>query len=990
MSIRLRRIGKRNYVVVLMVALGSLILFQVNSLASTHQEVARNTRQLLSLDGTWEIIFDPQNEGRSAGWHQEQAFGVHNGRRAISVPSHWEEIEQDYEGVAFYGKRFSVPETWKGKTVRLQFDAVNYIAEVWVNDRVAGRHEGGYGPFEMRVDDLLKYQGDNFLSLRVIGPIVARDTVIDGMGKNDMPHWRGAITGGIWQSVRLVATGAVFVDDVFVVPQLKDNTAHVQVTLENTAHTGRNVDAEVAIYAAQTPSQAVARASQAITLVPGTKQAEWALTIHNARYWSPDDPYLYSAVISVGDDDQISVRFGLRELTIRNRRFELNGQPIYLKAAFFEGLYPTRLAFPDSEAMAKREIQLAKECGFNVIRPWRKPPPPMWLDLCDEMGVMVIGTLPVECMDFWPTITPHLRERIENEVYSAVLRDRNRACTVQWEIFNEIVRPDLGRLKHPMSMLARRLDPTRLILDESGGWVGGAGMYLPGQFEPEVFNDVHSYPGAPLNDVSYDYYLAISKTPEELEAMGLKPGRFTASMSKPGHLSVVSEIGYGSLPDLVDNNARFARNGNPLVPPYRYHMQMAHWIRDVLKESGLDAVYPDLQQFCLDQQMIHSEGNKRMIEAIRSNASIGGYAVHALTGGDWVLGAGLLDLFRNPKRSYWGAKEANQPRYLALRVRPRNIYAARGARITITGINDLDAVSGTLSVDIVSADDRSVFQTEEQVSLVSGISNLLDEKLETGSMAGSYTVRAQLTGKDGVVVARNEVTIDVFPEQQLTAPKAKIAVLDVNNSLRPLLERFGIPFVEFSANTPESLPVFVARAAAPNPRAEARFRALEKFVQQGGTAVYLETVRWGARELPSQVLPIHATAQQASGLWVGVSHIVTDHAVFKGLPTNCMMGQAYENVFAPLTLIGTGGELIVGSVSHGWHKGKKGSAIYKDNMHYQGPSAAWYGMDLGVVPHGRGRYVLSVLRIVENLGKDPVADRILFNLIEWTAGVNHQ
>lgn len=131
-------------------------------------------------------------------------------RREIRVPSCWETIEQDFEGVGFYARRFTVPQTWKGKTIRLQFDAVNYIAEVYLNDHVVGRHEGGYGPFEFRVDDLLKFDEDNFLSLRVIGPIVAQDKVIDGIGWSDMPRWRGAIAGGIWQSVRLIATGTAF------------------------------------------------------------------------------------------------------------------------------------------------------------------------------------------------------------------------------------------------------------------------------------------------------------------------------------------------------------------------------------------------------------------------------------------------------------------------------------------------------------------------------------------------------------------------------------------------------------------------------------------------------------------------------------------------------------------------------------------------------------------------------------------------------------
>ena len=91
-----------------------------------------------------------------------------------------------------------------------------------------------------------------------------------------------------------------------------------------------------------------------------------------------------------------------------------------------------------------------------------------------------------------------------------------------------------------------------------------------------------------------------------------------------------------------------------------------------------------------------------------------------------------------------------------------------------------------------------------------------------------------------------------------------------------------------------------------------------------------------------------------------------------------MMGQIYENVWSPQSLSDVGGALIVGSVSHGWFQGEK------DKQNYLGPSPAWYGMDMGVVPHGQGRYVLSGLRVVENLGSDPVADKILFNLIDWT------
>jgi len=176
-------------------------------------------------------------------------------------------------------------------------------------------------------------------------------------------------------------------------------------------------------------------------------------------YWSPDHPHLYRAEVSVACGDTVSdrweTRFGMREFTIRDKKFHLNGKPLYLKATFFEGLYPVKLAYPRQSRNGDPRNSTGEGRGFNMIRPWRKPPPPMWLDLADEMGVLTVGSLAVECMDF-PTQSANLSGWVENEVRESILRDRNRTCVVQWELFNEITdrQPNLKRLLHPMSVLA--------------------------------------------------------------------------------------------------------------------------------------------------------------------------------------------------------------------------------------------------------------------------------------------------------------------------------------------------------------------------------------------------------------------------------------------------------------------------------------------------------------------------------------------------------
>ncbi len=961
-----------------------IILFFMGMISCCHAD--DGARKSLSLDGKWEIIFDHKNVGRDADWRLDKVFSMQRAKRNINVPSCWEEIEKDYEGVAFYRRTFKVPANWEGKIIHLHFDAVNFLSEVWINDKAVGFHEGGFTPFKFRIDKLVNAGEENTLILRVVGPILLQNKQVDGVGPMETPQWRGAITGGIWQPVRLIATDDVYVKNVFIEPKISNNTATFHLELSHEGEKTTPAQVEIAIRSVNEPDKVVANISKTLELKPGFNRQSWTLNIPDAAYWSPDNPHLYRANVSVVYDSAVSdkwtTRFGMREFTIRNYKFYLNGKPIYLKATFFEGLYPVKLAYPDSREMAIREIKLAKDAGFNMIRPWRKPPPPMWLDLADEMGMLTVGSLAVECMDL-PAESARLPAWVKNEVRESILRDRNRACVVQWELFNELKRPVLKQLLHPMSMLARQLDPTRMILDESGGWAQGANLYLPYESEPTKFNDIHNYPGPQINEQVYNKLLLTGiKTHNQMRAMGLK-GRLPGRNVVPGLMTFFSELGYGSLPDLVDNNERFEKIGNPITPPFIYHHRLADEHRQALEESGFDKIYPNLKQFCLDQQRIHGTANKRMIEAVRCNRLVIGYCVHALTAGDWIMGAGLLDLFRNPKTyAYKGTKAANQPRIIAIRMYPRNVYAEQGTKIEITGVNELDGIEGILNLEIVSDNNRTVFTKKINVNMASGITQLFREKLDAKSLGGTYSLKAQIIAEDRSLIAGNEYSFDVFTKKWLTVPKHDIAVLDPSDSLKPFLKKPGIKFVEFNAKTNRSIPVFVSRTEARTKKQKELFGELKEFIKAGGTAVYLEgsglNVPWAKAGKASELLPVRVRIKAAIGLWLCIPHLVSAHPVFEGLPVNCMMDPVYENVWAQHTLLDVDGETIAGTIGFDF-----APDFELSKRHYYGPGDTWWGSDMAVVSYGKGRCILSQLRLVENLGKDPVADKILYNLIEF-------
>lgn len=938
----------------------------------------------VSLDGTWEIAFDENNTGQAAGWHKDAVFSKLDHRRDIAVPMAWESIKQDYEGVAYYRKAFRVPKGWDGKVVHLRFGAVNYIAEVFLNDEPVGMHEGGFTPFDLNVTTFIKPGQKNVLTLRVEGPLMLSDKTVDGIGAAETPQWRGGLSAGIWQSVKMEATGAAFVQDVHLIPDWSTGEVTFKVTMEQTAAISVPIKVRVKITKSgeANPEKVWVKV---MDVPPGVHSVEKKLKVKNFQSWSPDDPFLYEAEISLHENgkklDTWESRFGFREFTIKDNDFYLNGERIYLRATFFEGLYPNGIAAPDSEEMIRREIELAKEAGFNMIRPWRRPPVPQWLDLADEMGILVVGSPVVECMGY-PSATPHLTRRVENEIRETVLRDRNRASIVQWELFNELHRPILKQMLRPMSTMVRDLDPTRLILDESGGWAYGANMYLPNEYTPIQFNDIHTYPGMLVNKHLYDGFLTIGMTPEEKKANGFDartPGRNVL----PDLMSFVSELGYGSMPDMPANNLQFQEQGNPLTPAFRYHARLENDQRRMLEESGFDNLFEDFSEFCREQQSIHGASNKRMIEATRANPEVDGYCIHALTGGDWILGAGLIDLWRNPKgEAFTATKAANQPRIVSIRMLPRNVYAESGADLSVNGVNDLNETEAILHVVVRSASGEPVMERQVDLDWSAGVSNLFHEHIDTGKLSGTYTVDVLVKDGAGNVLTENSHGLDVFQPEELRVPRGRIALLDSDAKLSPFLVTKGVNFESFDDETSLTVPVFVVDVQLDTDVRDALF----SFIERGGTAVYvgahgMENYAKFTNKIQTQPVPVKGEELLTKGFWNCVSHVVKDHPIFDGLPVNGHMRELYANVWAKKSLEGLGGETIAAAIGY--------IAFSRDNkLQYSGPGRSYWASDVSIVPHGEGRCVVTQLRLIDNLGSDPVADKLLYNLINFTTQVN--
>jgi len=210
----------------------------------------------------------------------------------------------------------------------------------------------------------------------------------------------------------------------------------------------------------------------------GPATAPLQLTIPGARPWSPEDPYLYdlecvlSAAGTTSDRRQDTVRSycGLRSIAVQGNQVLLNGAPYYQKLVLDQGFFPAGQYTAPSDDDLRADVEWAKRFGFNGARKHQKVEDPRWLYWCDRLGLLVWGEM-ANAMEY----TAAAEEMFLHEWPAVLRRDINHPCIVAWVPFNEswgiaTIATDAAQQDYVRRTVAltRRLDPTRLVVDNDG------------------------------------------------------------------------------------------------------------------------------------------------------------------------------------------------------------------------------------------------------------------------------------------------------------------------------------------------------------------------------------------------------------------------------------------------------------------------------------------------------------------------------------------
>ena len=440
-------------------------------LLSGWQLMAQSPRTVIDFNTNWKFLLG--NDSLAS----QQVYDD-NKWRSLSVPHDWS-IESNFikeapatnqggslpGGMGWYRKTFSLPLSAKGKKVSIAFDGVYKNSEVWINGTHLGKRPNGYVNFSYDLTPYVSFSKPNVIAVKV-----------DNTAQPDSRWYTGS---GIYRDVKLVIKNKIaFAENgIYITTEHTKNEA--QVNIHATIEAGeQNTELYQIKYIVVDPKGKPVPDLNYHTAMMSQLQGKstkelFAYWLKQPVLWSPDKPSLYKlkAILLVNGkiQDEITVPFGIRSFYFDAAKgFFLNDQPVKLKGVCLHHDLGALGAAFNKEA-AKRQLKLLKEMGCNAIRCSHNPPAAAFLDLCDEMGFLVID----EAFDMWKKkknkfdYHQYFEEWHERDLAAMLLRDRNHPSVIAWSIGNEIREQfDSSGLTitKKLSAIVKELDPSRPVI----------------------------------------------------------------------------------------------------------------------------------------------------------------------------------------------------------------------------------------------------------------------------------------------------------------------------------------------------------------------------------------------------------------------------------------------------------------------------------------------------------------------------------------------
>ena len=375
-------------------------------------------------------------------------------------------------GTGWYRKKFTIPETEKDKLIFLDFDGIYENSEVWINGHYLGKRPYGYSSFRYELTPYLNY-GDK------------ENKVAVKVDNSNQPNSRWYSGSGIYRNVWLVATNKIFVNHwgtFITTPQITKDKAEINIKIEikNKSEKQQQITLKTVIYDEKGKNVA-SITSSGIILEDSITPVEQKIPLKSPNLWSIENPYLYKAISQIEQEgkalDDYETPFGIRYFNFDPEKgFFLNGKHVKIKGVCNHHDLGCLGSAINTRAI-ERQLEILKEMGCNGIRTSHNPPAPELLDLCDQMGFIVMD----EAFDVWEKgkmefdYYLYFKEWHKKDLEDLIRRDRNHPSVFIWSIGNEVMEQwdkedNSGTvIAKRLTSIVKNLDPTRPVTSGCNG-----------------------------------------------------------------------------------------------------------------------------------------------------------------------------------------------------------------------------------------------------------------------------------------------------------------------------------------------------------------------------------------------------------------------------------------------------------------------------------------------------------------------------------------
>lgn len=418
--------------------------------------------QWVNLNGTWNFEFDFGESGKDRSLQKAEQLS-----QQITVPFCPESklsgvAHTDFINCLWYQRKLSIPADWSGKKILLNFGAVDYYTEIYIDGEFVQSHWGGSSSFSADITRFVKSGQTHNLVLQV------KDDLRSGKqtgGKQCTNFYSGGCSytrvTGIWQTVWMEAVDKKGLKTAVVRPDIDQK----QLIITPEFYQESNNTLEIVL---KDGNKTVAKKS-----VTCSNSSTIILSVKNMKLWSPENPFLYDLVYQVKDQqgniiDEVKSYAGMRKVHTADGIFYLNNEPYFQRLVLDQGYYPDGVWTAPSDEALKNDIVLGKEAGFNGARLHQKVFEERYYYWADKLGYLTWGESASWVMDINDELA--VRNYI-GEWTEVVARDRNHPSLVTWTPFNETWGSREGvypRLIRDIYHITKSIDPTRPINDASG------------------------------------------------------------------------------------------------------------------------------------------------------------------------------------------------------------------------------------------------------------------------------------------------------------------------------------------------------------------------------------------------------------------------------------------------------------------------------------------------------------------------------------------